>query len=184
MDNIDLTGATRIAYADTKHLNRPRWSELSVYHLAKPTEDGRRWLAVSTGMSSKEGETPIVDRHCTFSLYRALELFDDSTIGKMVKSQAIDWADANHPGEDAPEGNEQAPADPPFEGTTDAAALIWLFGEGERNGRTAARAFDMGESTLRMALRNGTAVRVPLLALAPYIDRARFLADLKGRADG
>lgn len=173
-----MTKATRIAFADTKHLGRARWSELAVYHLK---DSDKPWLAVSTGMSSRDGEVPIVDRQNTFGLERALDLFDDSAIGRSVKSQALDWAEHHQAAQGiASDGNVVVSGTltptARFTGTTDQEALDWLFGK-DAGLRPAARAFDMGESTLRMALKNQTAVRVPLAAIARYVDRERFQAD-------
>lgn len=176
-EKINMDKAERIAYADTKHLNRPRWSELSVFYLHGAPADGKRWLALSVGMSSIDGETTITDRLHSFGLESALELFDDNTIGRKVKSEARDWrdhheqqnGDAGHPV--APAGD--APADPePFTGSDDEAALAWLFGPGVSN-RAVGEALGVGESTLRAQIK-GNGVRVPLLRLVPFINRAKF----------
>jgi len=195
LDKINLDGAERIAFADTKHLGRPRWSELSVYHLPEADPKGRRWVALSVGMSSKANEVPLTDTLCTFSLERALDLFDESPIGRQVKAQARDWAE-QHPDEKVGEGEAftlgtsatitgqgalatQAP--PRFAGSTDEEALAWIF-PADMSLRRQAEAFNMGESTLRMALKNRTEVRVPLVMAARYFDRERFLADLRADA--
>lgn len=184
MDTINMDTAKRIAFADTSHLGRPRWSELAVYFLPEMPE-GKAWLAVSTGMSSRAGEVPLVDKLHTYSLDRALELFDDSQVGSIVKAQARDWAEAqvSETMRFASEGNPQTSANA-FTGTTDSEAIGWLFGDGVSM-RRVAEALGLGESTLRMGLNKGHAVKVPLLSVISYLDRERFRADtLGGETDG
>lgn len=173
---IDMSKAVRIAEADTKHLGRPRWSELSVYYLPEPLPTGQRWVALSVGMSSKEGEKPLVDKLVTFGLERALSLFDDSAIGRQVKSAARDWADHNF-GDDLEAGHPVtgAPCES-FTGSTDAEGLEWLFGDKPR--AHMAKALGLNESTLRQQL-GGKGVRVALLSVLPFIDRAAFLAAME-----
>lgn len=173
---INMERAERVAYADTKHLGRERWSELSVYYLHEPTEDGKCWLAVSLGMSKRNGEKTLTDRLCTFNLEMALSLFDESAIGRQVKAQARDWA--MHRPSPAPAANGHS-----FAGSSDEEALTWLFGP-SFSMRGAAEAFNMNESTLRMALRNRTQVRIPIQIAARYFDRERFLADQKAARGG
>lgn len=181
-EEIDLSKATRIAFADTKHLGRERWSELSVFYLPEPLQDGRRWVALSVGMSDRQGERPIVDRLVTFGLERALDLFDGSKIGQSVQSQARDWAEA-HFGQDYDAGHPVVPqgakpaAGERFTGSTDAEALAWLFGP-DVSRRKMGDALGVGESTLRQQI-DGKGVRVPLLTLLPFIDREAFRAALQ-----
>lgn len=177
MSEINMDAATRIAYADTKHLDRPRWSELSVHYLGEPADGGKRWLALSVGMSNKPGERPITDKLLTFSLERALELFDESPIGKQVKAMARDWADEREGDEVAGHPVASGSCQSGFNSESDEDALNWLFGMGFKL-RQAARALDVGESTMRAALRNATGLKVPLLRILPYLDRDRFLADV------
>jgi hypothetical protein len=178
MTEINMETAERIAYADTKHLGRPRWSELSVHYLKEPADGGKRWLALSVGMSEKPGERPITDKLLTFSLERALDLFDDSPIGKQVKAQARDWAEEREAGDEvAGHPIAQPAAGEAFTGSTDEEALAWLFGP-EHKGREAARVLGVGESTMRAALKNGTGIKVPLVHVLPFLDRARFLAEV------
>lgn len=178
MEPINMERARQIAFASTEDMGRDRWSELAVYFLEEPTKDGKRWLAVSTGMSKRPGDRTLVDRLCTFSLESALKVFDDNPIGRNVKAQALDWAQHHQPklmhGEGVlSDGNEQASQ--PFAGEDDRSALEWLFGPGF-NQRHAAACLGLGESTLRMGLAKGHAVKVPLLAILPFVDRERFHA--------
>ena len=181
---VDMDKAQRVAYADTKHLGRPRWSELSVYYLPKPLTTGQRWVALSVGMSDREGEKPLVDKLVTFGLERALSLFDDSPIGRQVKAEARDWAEHNF-GDDYDAGHPVAKlageAKPKFEGSTDLEALEWLFGDMPR--AHMAKALGLNESTLRQQI-TGKGVRVSLLSVLPYIDRDAFRAAMGGENVG
>lgn len=170
--NIDMSRFRRIAFATTERPGAERWSELAVHYLDKTEGDEKRWLAISCGLSTRKGERTITDKQLCYSLENALDLFDDSPVGRQVKAEARDWA-AHH----CPNGVQDAPAGAGFTGETDQDALAWLFG-GDYSMRAAAAAFDMGESTLRMALRNRTQVRVPLVTAMRYFDRERFLRDL------
>lgn len=177
---VNMERAERVAFADTKHLGRPRWSELSVFYLHEPTQEGKRWLALSVGMTSRQHEVPLTDQLCTFQLEHALGLFDDSSVGRQVKAQARDWAEHNATVATVP---GPAPNGEAFTGGTDEEALTWLFG-GDYSVRGAADAFDMNESTLRMALRNRTQVRIPVQIAARYFDRARFQSDMAAARRG
>lgn len=175
-DEINMEGAVPVAFADTKHLGRPRWSELSVFYLPNRGDNEKRWVALSVGMSSRDGEVPITDKLATFSLESCLKLFDESPIGRQVKAEAIDWAEHN-----LPEGDEVAGhpvARPAFDGETDLDALAYLFGDMPRSRQ--AEALGLNESTLRQQI-GGKGVRVALLSVLPFIDRTAFLASLEAK---
>lgn len=179
-DPINMDKAERIAFADTKHLNRPRWSELSVFYLHEPTAEGKRWVALSVGMSSRAGETAITDKLVAYALDGALALFDDSPIGKIVKAEARDWATHHQADGDEVAGH---PAATRFDGDTDKDALDWLFGDTVKSGAARAKALGLNESTLRQQV-GGAGVRVALRSVLPFIDRAAFRAALASDANG
>lgn len=175
---IDTTKATRIAFGTTEAPDRMRWSELSVFYLDQATPEGKRWLALSVGRTRLEGERTLQDHLLTYSLEACLNLFDNSSLGRSVKAEARDWDEHNRPG--MVEVGNPAPREQ-FAGTDDRAALEWLFGQDPNRTAVAAK-LGLGESTLRMALKNGTPLKVPLLSIIPYVDRAQFQADLGGEA--
>jgi hypothetical protein len=172
---IDETAGYLAALASSRDDGRDRWSELRVYYLPR---ERRCWLAQSEGHSIVPGETTKRRRIASSSLDRALKLFDDSDLGVCVKESAFEYA-CEHQLPRFP--REGAPAD-------DRKALAALFGvkEGEMvSWKAAAAALGMGESSLRMAVKNGTDVRVPLRSIFPYLDRAAFQRDhVKEQADG
>lgn len=172
---IDMSKATRVAYADTTHLGRDRWSELSVYYLPEAVDGGKRWVALSVGMSKRPGEKPITDKLVTFGLDQALKLFDDSPIGVKVKAEARDW-EQHHFGGDDVAGHPIARQAAKFDGSSDEEALAYLFGDKLPRSRQAA-ALGLNESTLRQQL-GGKGVRVALLSVLPFIDREAFLASI------
>ena len=181
-EDIDMQGAVRVAYADTKHLGRPRWSELSVHYLPNRSDNEKRWVALSVGMSSKDGEVPITDKLATFALESCLKLFDDSPIGSKVKAEAIDWAAHNLPEGDETAGHPVAKTSPRFNPKDDLEALAYLFGD-ETPRSHQADALGINESTLRAQLR-GKGVRVALRSVLPFMDREAFLAAVRGRTSG
>lgn len=173
----DLTHAQRIAYADTTHLGRDRWTELSVHYLPTPTPEGKRFVAQSLGRSRRAGEETRSTSLVTFGLERALELFDDSPIGVAVKAEARDFAETQLGAHGHP--SSRADCQPP-ELESDEAALAWLFGD-ELSNRARAEALGLGESTMRKQLAgSGSGVRVALLRVAPFLDREAFRAHVAG----
>lgn len=161
--NIDETAGYLAAIASSREDGRERFTELRVYYIALAR---RKWLAQADGCSMVPGEGLKRRRLASASLERALKLFDDSDLGIAVKESAREYAEEHGAPAFAGEG---APAD-------DRAALAALFGvqPGDVSINGAAKAFGLGESSLRMALKNGTDVRVPLRSLFPFIDRAAF----------
>jgi hypothetical protein len=175
----DLTNARRIAFADTSHLGRPRWTELAVHHVPQAS-DGKCWVAENVGRSSVAGEETRRVFLATFGLERALELFDDSAIGIAVKAQARDYAETQLGAHGHPASRERA-AVPGEALESDQEALRWLF-PSEMPRSHMARALGIGESTLRKQL-GGTGVRVGLRHLLPFVDRDAFLASVTEQAD-
>ena len=106
----------------------------------------------------------------------ALAHFHDSAPARSVRDQAEAWALIAAPVIAAGENGEQ-----PFTGSTDREALAWLYSEDVvgKHGIGARVAADFGlpsESSVRMALKNGTGLRVPLVNIVAFIDRAAFRA--------
>lgn len=161
---LDLTNAECIAYASTESDGRPRWSVLSVFVL------GDKFVAQSEGMTSIEGERTKTRRIASLHLERALKLFDESDLGVAVSETAREWAES-HAGE--------APAV-----LSDHETLQRLYGEPSgRKGYSGMLAEDFGakESTVRSAIESGNPIKVPLAAVAPFIDLARFNAAREAR---
>lgn len=176
----DLTNARRVAFADTSHLGRPRWTELAVYHVPD-ARDGKCWIAENVGRTSVEGEDTRRQYLTTFGLERALELFDDSPIGIAVKAEARDYAETQLGAHGHPASRERDPV-PAVALENDQEALDWLF-PSEMPRSHMARALGLGESTLRKQI-GGTGVRVALRSLLPFLDREAFLASVTEQADG
>lgn len=161
--NIDLSGARLAVVASNEGDGRERWTELRVYHHPLLT---RAWIAEVVRISTVEGERETRRVMASASLERALRLFDDSDIGIIAKETAREFAD-----------EECLPTCPPqMAPMDDREALALLFGvePGDLSVNAAAAAFGIGESSLRMALKEGRDIRVPLAAVLPYIDRAAF----------
>lgn len=145
-----------------------RWSELSVYYDPTPKVPGKRWIAISRGLSTYRGETTKEEAIQVGTLERALKLFrSDSQLGRIVITQAEDWAET--------EWSTHAPATLSF--GSDDAALRWLYGD-EVDQVTPAgllkRDFGAGESTVRAAIADGRPIKVPFLAIARFVDREAF----------
>lgn len=173
--------AQRIAFASTESMGFDRWTELAVYHIARPG-DGKAWLATSTGKSVREGETDRENFLHTFGLDSALELFEDNAIGRAVKAEARDWRDHHEFAKDNAAGHPVAAEKVAFDSDDDA--LAYLFPEGMSN-RQIAAALGLGESSLRMARKDGGAgVKVPLMRIAHFIDAKAFRAAMSEGADG
>lgn len=171
--SIDLTapGTTCIARASSEGDGRDRWSTLTVWHLP----DGR-YLAQSEGLSDRQGERTKTRRLASATLGRALKLFDDSDLGIAVTETAQEWAEQHELAQDAA-----------LTKITDQMALEHLYGK-EPTGRKGysglvAKDFGVGESTVRMAIANGTPIKVPLTAVIPYLD-PRLLARVREMSRG
>lgn len=195
----DTTGAERIAYRSTRgegRFRKQRWIELAVYYHPTPPLGGQRFIAETVGRSEVEGET---DRRTTLgsaSLDRALQHFENSAPARSVIDQAHVWLEKNpiDVEYDILKGARSfnpAPA-ASFDGTTDREALVWLYGpEAFTPDGTPARGmiariaadFGMGESSVRMTLKAGTGLRVPLAVVARAI-KPELLPSLKEAARG
>jgi hypothetical protein len=170
---LDMTKAIRVAHGSTRH-NRPRWTEIAIYYFLEPPLGGKRWLAEIKGVSTVPGE---MDRRQTLragTLERALKIVDESgDVGRAVAETAREWAEDNRLLIEAGAGK-------PFSAKTDEEALAWLYGEaGALSGRNSlparlARDLGIGESTVRMQIKNGTDVKVPLRSILPFVDREAF----------
>lgn len=159
----DLAGMKRAAFISTEEDGRARWTELAVWFdlgASKP------WIAEARGCSRVAGERTKVRRLESANLERALGLFDESDVGIIVKTNAREWAED--------EGLPQSP--PRFTPKDDREALAILMGcaVNELSVNAAAKALGIGESSVRMALKDGRDLRIPLRALFPFVDRAAF----------
>lgn len=166
----DTANATIVATGTTKGWMRSRWTEITVYHFGDFAPGGKRWMSEVKGMSNVEGERTKTTRLGSSHLERCLKLIDDSGIGIAVKEQAREWAEENgHVG--TKPGGQVIP-----DGERDA--LAWLMGvhADDLSVNAAAAALGVGESKVRMALREDRMVTVPLRYLLPFIDRDAFRA--------
>ena len=161
--NLDLSDAAIAAFVSSEGDGRSRWTELRV--LFNPTM-GKPWIAEARGCSSHEGERDKVRRLASANLERALSLFDDTDLGVIVKANAREWAEDR--------GAPQAP--PRFTPNDDREALAILMGctVDELSASAVGQALGIGESSVRMALRDGRDLRIPLRSLFPFVDRAAF----------
>lgn len=159
----NLASLERAAFVSTEDDGRARWTELAVYFdLGAP----KPWIAEARGCSRVAGERTKVRRLESANLEKALGLFDDSDIGIIAKTNAREWAED--------EGVPQSP--PRFTPKDDREALAILMGcaVNELSASAAGKALGIGESSVRMALKDGRDLRIPLRSLFPYIDRAAF----------
>jgi hypothetical protein len=161
--HIDVSAGRLAAVATSKADGLERWTELRVYHMPLAR---RSWVAEALGCSVVPGEKTRTSRLASASLDRACRLFTDSDLGIAVTEMAREYAEENCARVTAPGTSA----------TNDRDALALLFGVSadEVSASAAARAFEMGESSIRMALRDGRDIRVPLRTLLPFIDRAAF----------
>lgn len=166
---IDLTGAEPFAFASSAEDMRDRWTELAVYQV------GERFVAVTRGLSDVAGERTKERRLASPRLERALTLFDDSPLARSVKMQAEEWLESQV---DAPAPSAAPASDRPWlakgDSFTDQDALVLLYGEAPtgRKGYSGLLASDFGvsESTARAAIAKGTAIKVPLARILPFLD--------------
>ena len=146
---IDVTAGRRLAFASSEKDGRDRWTELSVYHVPLLR---RPWVAEALGCSNVPGETVKRRVLASASLERALNLFDESDLGVIVKESAREAAE-----------EEGIPARPPQHvPASDRDALAILFGvdAADLSIRAASRALDTGESTVRAAIAADREIRV------------------------
>lgn len=167
-EDVDVSRGERISFASSAGPDRERWTELEVYHFEQAPAPKRHWMSVRRGCSSVPGERTRESRLLVGSLERALKLFDESTeLGVIAAEQARDWA------EQAGAGDGDRPAL-----ASDVDALAWLYGvpvDRLPSVNSMAADLGLGESTLRMALKNGSGAKVPLVAIAPFVDRDAFV---------
>lgn len=161
--NMNLDRAERAAFVSTEPDGRARWTELAVFFClgeAKP------WIAEARGCSRVAGERTKIRRLASANLEKALGLFDDSDLGIIAKTNAREWAED--------QGVPQSP--PRFTPKDDREALAILMGcaTNEVSASAAGKALGIGESSVRMALKDGRDLRIPLRSLFPFIDRAAF----------
>jgi hypothetical protein len=163
----------RIAFRSTRGSGafaKLRWTELAVFHRHEGAEGGRCWTAVTCGCSDVEGESDRRTMLVTNDLERALQHFDNSAPARSVAEQARAWEEENA----AILAKRPAATDI----NDDEEALAWLYGAdvvGKRGFVTRiANDFGMGESTVRMALANGTPLKVPLTAVARLVEQGRL----------
>lgn len=166
---LDLSAAECIATASTEGDGRDRWTVLSMFVL--PAGAPKRFVAQSEAMSCIPGEVTKTRRLAAGTIARALKLFDETDLGIVVRETALEW-----------EEDQQK-----IVAITDQMALEQLYGR-DLKGRKGyaglvASDFGVGESTVRMAIANGTAIKVPLAAIVPFIDPA-LLARVREMRNG
>jgi hypothetical protein len=167
MDPMNIDTSLAIVVAEAASAARGgRWTVLRVLYLGDTGPGGRAWLAEVEARSNLGNERTKTRRMNSASLERALELIDDSDMGIAVKAAAREYCE-DHGLPIRKPGRQQVPTDP-------KAALAWLYGlaVGETLSLNAAAA-DLGtnESTMRAAIAAGREIKVPLLALLPFVDR-------------
>lgn len=165
-DTFDTTRANRVAFFSSKGDGRDRWTELELWFDAdRPGQ--KKWLAVSRGCSDRAGEVDKLRELEAGTMSRALTMFDpNTTAGRAMHAEALDWLDANRALVERPPAYQPLVMD-------DQAALARLFGDGATL-KAQADALGLGESTLRMQLKEGKDVRVALRALLPFVDIEAF----------
>jgi hypothetical protein len=178
----DKSQAILVAQGSTRQGDRPRWTEISVYYFPVPPIGGKRWMTETLGMTEVQGETTRRQMLRAGTLDRALKLIDESgDVGRIVAETAREWAEDNRL-------LIQAGEHKPFAEMTEEEALRWLYGQPDPGCRGFAQmlAKDMGvgESTIRMQLAGGKAVRVPLRAILPFVDREAFRRHRERQAEG
>lgn len=144
---------------------KDRWSEFSV--MLRPQSP--RWKVEVVGKSIREGETDRVSSFSADNLPEALGWLDNSAPARILRNEAMAWADAN------PDLCASRPIDLPFTGTTVEEALEWLYGAAalEQRGINTriGEDFGTGESSVRMARARGADLRVSLVEVCRYLDR-------------
>jgi hypothetical protein len=180
--------AHRSTRGEGRHTKR-RWTELSVTFLHIVPPGGARWIAETVGKSEVAGERTITRRMASVSLDQALAWFDNSAPARVVGEIATLWLHDNAElvSRDL-RGDTACEAADAFTGTTDAEALIYLYGADAVASRgfqaRVARDFGLGESTVRMALKGAAGLRVPLTLAAAAMDRDAFHAAARARTEG
>lgn len=165
--DLNLAEAECVSVASSGSDGRPRWTVLSVWRFAD------LWLAQIEALSRVKGERTKTRRLASVKLERALSFFDDSDLGRSVCAAAREWDDARQPS---------------VKTWTDQEAVIALYGTDPtgRKGYSGLLAADFGvsESTVRSAITSGTAIKVPLAAVMPFLDLDRLAAAREQRNAG
>lgn len=161
--NYDLSHAERVAFASSEGDGRERFTELAVYY---NPHMGRPWIAEARGCSKVPGEVPKVRRLASANLDKALRLFDDSDLGIIAKEEARETAEER--------GWPQMAENNRVSSDRDRLAFLMGVSSADLSINATAAALGVGESSLRMALKDGRELRIPLSTLFPFIDRAAF----------
>lgn len=172
-NEIDTRTAERIGFHTTFEEGKTHWSELAVYFLTEERWRRRPFLAELVGKTLMHGERDRVQRISAGSFARAVKLFHDSTAARAVIAEAQQWL--------AEQGRDPETGFPKSFGLpkTDADALAFLYGDVDPKTwpRLIEQDFGIGESTTRMALSKGHAVKLPLLSILRWFDREAFQRD-------
>ncbi|QTH19679.1 hypothetical protein HRJ34_14990 [Rhizorhabdus wittichii] len=181
-NDIDTSRAERIGFFSTYEEGKTHWTELAVWFLTEERWRRRPFLSELVGKSRIAGQVDKVQRISGGSFEKVVRLFDDTAPARAAIEEARNWL-RDH-GRDEVTGLPRSFALP----KTDEEALTWLYGqpdEGTTLLRMLSRDFDIGESTIRAALKNGTPVKLPLLSVLRWFDREAFRRDREnGKLDG
>lgn len=177
-NDIDTSRAERIGFFSTYEEGKTHWTELAVWFLTEERWRRRPFLSELVGKSTIPGQVDKVQRISGGSFEKVVRLFDDTAPARAAIEEARNWL-RDH-GRDEVTGLPRSFALP----KTDEEALTWLYGqpdEGTTLLRMLSRDFDIGESTIRAALKNGTPVKLPLLSVLRWFDREAFRRDRQAR---
>lgn len=178
---IDIDRGELVAFASSD-TGRDRWSELAVYHFADRDYVGARpWLSVLRGCSRILGERTREQRLWVGSLERALKLFDqEATLGILVAETARDWAELTA----AARQTEVRSAHVAIGSDRDALAHLYGTDASALPPLTVmAGDLGVGESSIRMAMKRGTDVKVGLRAIAGFVPRGALAIVGEGSDD-
>lgn len=177
-EDVDLSRGDLVAFASSEDNGRDRWTECAIYHFADSAYVGRRhWLSVLRGCSRLPGETTRERRLWVGSLERAAKLFDPvSTMAISVIEQARDWEESGASVAAVAPEPDTAPAVPDAMPAfaSDWAALAHLYDTVPADlppWTEMADDLGVGASSIRMAIKRGTGVKVALRSVAPLISR-------------
>lgn len=176
-NDIDTSRAERIGFFSTHEDGKTHWTEIAVWFLTDERWRRRPFLSELIGKSSIPGQVDKVQRISGGSFEKVTRLFADTPPARIAIEQARDWLREN--GRDEVTGLPRSYALP----KTDEEALAWLYGDVDPRiwPRLVQEDFGVGESTTRAALKNGTAVKLPLLSILRYFDREAFQRDRASR---
>jgi len=179
-NEIDTSRAERIGFYSTAGEGKQNWTELAVYFLTEDRWRRRPFLSELVGKSSVPGQVDKVQRVSGGSFDKVIRLFADTPPARVAIEQGRAWLREN--GRDEVTGLPRSFGLP----KTDADALAWLYGDADPKTwpRLVEQDFGIGESTTRAALKNGTPVKLPLIALLRWFDREAFQRDRASREGG